>query len=151
MVRRLCPEQTDEATVEPHAQAWSGRSTRQWAVPLTDESAGAAVERALFGLSAINLTADGAPVVVRDVGPDSFALESSTPLEMNSEHQFEFKSYGLTSKLTAVVRRCEKVATLGGTRFIVGFTTTYRTPTDRAAITGCVDVLNSSSAVRSQR
>jgi hypothetical protein len=106
----------------------------------------------LFGLVIRHLTAD-VPVVVRDVGVESFAIESSAPLALNSEQRFEFSAYGLTATVLGIVRRCDRCppAAGGARRYIVGLTTTFATPADRAALSGCLNVLGRSESVRSQR
>ena len=105
----------------------------------------------LYGFSAINATA-GVQVVVRDVGVDSFAVESPVPSDVGTSQEFLFTNYGLTTTVTGVVRRCERFAQeSSGPRYIVGFTALYKTAADHTVVAGCVDVLNGSTAARAQR
>lgn len=99
----------------------------------------------------MNITA-GVPVLVRDVGPESFAVESPVPCEVGSRQEFEFSSYGLTTALAGIVKRCERFAAeRGAARYVIGYSAIYRTSIDRSVVAGCVDVLRGTSAVRSQR
>jgi hypothetical protein len=95
----------------------------------------------------VNITA-GTPVLVRDVGPESFAVESPVACDVGSRQEFEFSSYGLTTTVVGIVKRCDRFA---GERYVIGCAALYRTATDRSVVAGCVDVLGGASAVRSQR
>jgi hypothetical protein len=93
-----------------------------------------------------------APVVVRDVGPESFAVESPIPFNIGTELEFQFNSSGLKANVTGVVRRCEKfVSDQGVPGYIIGLAAAYRSPTDRMVMTKCIDAMRSAATVRTVR
>jgi hypothetical protein len=105
----------------------------------------------LYGFSALNVTAE-VSVIVRDVGPESFAVESPIPFDIGTELEFQFSSYGLNANVAGVVRRCEKfVNDQGSPRYVIGLAAAYRSPADRTVMSGCVGALKSASAVRALR
>ncbi len=70
-------------------------------------------------------------MVIRDVGLESFSVESPVPIQPGTEHQFQFTSHGLTATITGSVRRCERFSVGKGPRFIVGLDSAYKTLANR--------------------